>query len=52
MADQVWPDQVFQILGFREGRTPTPKPLPHQGRAQHQPLARVRDFHLITTIDQ
>jgi hypothetical protein len=28
MADQVWPDQVFQILGFREGPTPTPKPLP------------------------
>jgi hypothetical protein len=28
MADQVWPDQVFQILGFREGPTPSPKPLP------------------------
>jgi hypothetical protein len=28
MADQVWPDQVFQILGFREGPPPTPKPLP------------------------
>jgi len=28
MADQVWPDQVFQILGFREGPLPTPKPLP------------------------
>ena len=26
MADQVWPDQVFQILGFREGPTPSPKP--------------------------
>jgi len=23
MADQVWPDQVFQILGFVEGPTPT-----------------------------
>jgi hypothetical protein len=28
MADQVWPDQVFQILGYREGPPPTPKPLP------------------------
>ena len=28
MADQVWPDQVFQILGFREGPTPSPKPNP------------------------
>jgi hypothetical protein len=28
MADQVWPDQVFQILGFREGPPPTPKPMP------------------------
>jgi len=27
MVDQVWPDQVFQILGFREGPPPTPKPL-------------------------
>src|ERR1044071_2514083 len=26
MDDQVWPDQVFQILGFREGPTPSPKP--------------------------
>jgi hypothetical protein len=24
MPDQVWPDQVFQILGFGEGPTPTP----------------------------
>jgi hypothetical protein len=23
MADQVWPDQVFQVLGFFEGPTPT-----------------------------
>src|SRR6266576_1864189 len=23
MADQVWPDQVFQVLGFVEGPTPT-----------------------------
>ena len=28
MVDQVWSDQVFQILGFREGPPPTPKPLP------------------------
>ena len=28
MAEQVWPDQVFQILGFREGPTPSPKPKP------------------------
>jgi hypothetical protein len=28
MADQVWPDQVFQILGFHEGPLPTPKPTP------------------------
>lgn len=28
MAGQVWPDQVFQILGFREGPTPSPKPRP------------------------
>ena len=28
MADQAWPDQVFQILGFREGPTPSPKPRP------------------------
>jgi hypothetical protein len=28
MDDQVWPDQVFQILGFREGPLPTPKPRP------------------------
>jgi len=28
MADQVWPDQVFQILGFTEGPTPSPKPNP------------------------
>lgn len=28
MADQVWPDQAFQMLGFREGPLPTPKPLP------------------------
>jgi hypothetical protein len=28
MADQVWPDQVFEILGFTEGPQPTPKPLP------------------------
>jgi hypothetical protein len=27
MPDQVWPDQVFQILGFREGPTPSPKPI-------------------------
>jgi hypothetical protein len=26
MADQVWPDQVYQILGFMEGPTPTPTP--------------------------
>ncbi len=26
MADQVWPDQVFQIFGFREGPTPSPVP--------------------------
>jgi hypothetical protein len=24
MPDQVWPDQVFEILGFAEGPTPTP----------------------------
>jgi hypothetical protein len=28
MANQVWPDQVFEILGFTEGPTLTPKPLP------------------------
>jgi hypothetical protein len=28
MADQIWPDQVFQILGFTEGPTPSPKPIP------------------------
>jgi hypothetical protein len=28
MADQVWPVQVFQILGFTEGPTPSPKPAP------------------------
>jgi len=28
MPDQVWPDQVFQILGFREGPTPSPKTKP------------------------
>lgn len=28
MPDQVWPDQVFEILGFREGPTPSPKPIP------------------------
>jgi hypothetical protein len=28
MVDQTWPDQVFQILGFREGPTPSPKPRP------------------------
>jgi hypothetical protein len=26
MPDQVWPDQVFQILGFTEGNPPTPTP--------------------------
>ena len=26
MPDQVWPDQVFQILGFAEGPTPTSTP--------------------------
>ena len=28
MPDQVWPDQVFQILGFVEGPTPTPTATP------------------------
>src|ERR1043166_2729819 len=28
MPDQVWPDQVFQILGFPEGPTPTSTPTP------------------------
>ena len=28
MADQVWPDQVFQIIGFAEGPTPTSTPTP------------------------
>ncbi|HEX4696272.1 MAG TPA: hypothetical protein VH254_01230 [Candidatus Udaeobacter sp.] len=28
MADQVWPDQVFQIFGVREGPPPTPVPRP------------------------
>ena len=28
MADQVWPDQVFQILGFHEGPTPSPQSTP------------------------
>jgi hypothetical protein len=28
MADQIWPDQVFQILGFTEGNPPTPRPIP------------------------
>jgi hypothetical protein len=26
MADQVWPDQVFQILGFKEGNPPSLTP--------------------------
>ena len=28
MPDQVWPDQVFRILGFFEGPTPTATPTP------------------------
>ena len=28
MPGQVWPDQVFQILGFLEGNPPTPTPTP------------------------
>jgi hypothetical protein len=28
IPDQVWPDQVFQILGFTEGNPPTPRPQP------------------------
>ena len=28
MPDQVWPDQVFQILGFAEGPPPTSTPTP------------------------
>ena len=28
MPDQLWPDQVFQILGFVEGPTPTATPTP------------------------
>ncbi len=28
MPDQVWPDQVFEILGFAEGPTPTSTPTP------------------------
>jgi hypothetical protein len=28
MPDQVWPDQVFQVLGFTEGNPPTPRPRP------------------------
>jgi hypothetical protein len=28
MPDQVWPDQVFQIIGFTEGNPPTPPPRP------------------------
>ena len=28
MPDQVWPDQVFQILGFWEGNPPSPTPTP------------------------
>lgn len=28
MLDQVWPDQVFQIVGFTEGNPPTPRPRP------------------------
>lgn len=37
MAGQVWPDQVFQILGFREGPPPTPKPLPTPRRRPTPP---------------
>jgi hypothetical protein len=28
VPDQVWPDQVFQILGFWEGNPPSPTPTP------------------------
>jgi hypothetical protein len=28
MPDQLWPDQVFQIIGFTEGNPPTPRPKP------------------------
>jgi hypothetical protein len=28
MPEQVWPDQVFQIIGFAEGGTPPPTPSP------------------------
>jgi hypothetical protein len=30
MPGQVWPDQVFQIIGFLEGPPPTPTPTPMQ----------------------
>jgi cell division septation protein DedD len=38
MPDQVWPDQVFQILGFGEGPTPTSTPTP-QGTPSPTPTA-------------
>jgi hypothetical protein len=28
MPDEVWPDQVFQVLGFLEGNPPSPTPTP------------------------
>lgn len=37
MANQVWPDQVFQVLGFLKGPSPTPTPTPAQ-----RPTATVR----------
>src|SRR5262245_50734364 len=39
MAYQVWPDQMFQILGFREGPPPTPKPT-RSPRARPTPAPR------------
>jgi hypothetical protein len=39
MPDQVWPDQVFQILGFAEGPTPTPQRTPTP-RARPTPAPR------------
>jgi len=39
MSDQVWPDQVFQILGFMEGPPPSPTPTP---TARPTPVPRPR----------
>jgi hypothetical protein len=41
IPDQVWPDQVFQIVGFREGPKPMPRPPPIQ-RPRPTPAPRPR----------